>query len=354
MPGEILAPSRLPRRGFEALHAALGATAPNHARSHLWLNRVIEPGLDFLGGARMGHQRALIIGTYGPADPLIAGRRGSPASRQLPMPWIFETGSPWNTWDRGGCRPQFARKQLERYLSRDAAFISTVSRPLAKHFAALVPGVPVHLLPNGFDPDLANRRDELMLAGREWLAINAPTGVRVFGHFGRVGASDPSSTPVLASLVREIRKRPEVAAGWHFLFVGELREDERSMIAAMPVSHSHVPTVSRERAFGLTASVDRLLLLTGSRRSVATGKLFDYIAARRPIVNITGVRNEASRIIDAYRLGSAITQSTLSATLGCLFADSLGPTEVDSEVYQKFSREHQSASLARWIAQAAR
>jgi type IV pilus biogenesis protein CpaD/CtpE len=64
----------------------------------------------------------------------------------------------------------------------------------------------------------------------------------------------------------------------------------------------------------LQRAADALLVVTGSasQRSVATGKLFEYLGARRPIL-VLGKETEAARIVAETRAGLAVSVSDATA-----------------------------------------
>ena len=67
----------------------------------------------------------------------------------------------------------------------------------------------------------------------------------------------------------------------------------------------HAGTLPRRRALELQRAASGLLLLTsGTRRGEATGKLFEYLGAERPIL-VLGDDSEAARIVRATASGLA-------------------------------------------------
>jgi glycosyltransferase involved in cell wall biosynthesis len=68
--------------------------------------------------------------------------------------------------------------------------------------------------------------------------------------------------------------------------------------------------LERPRALALQSAADTLLVVTegASRSSVATGKVFEYLAARRPIL-VLGEGTEAARIVADAGAGTATSAS---------------------------------------------
>ena len=92
------------------------------------------------------------------------------------------------------------------------------------------------------------------------------------------------------------------------MLAGPLSEDERALIEdpGLDGMVRWVGSLERSRVLGLQRSADSLLVLAASfgRRSVATGKLYEYLAAGRRIL-VVGKESEAARIVVEVGAGSA-------------------------------------------------
>ncbi len=96
------------------------------------------------------------------------------------------------------------------------------------------------------------------------------------------------------------------------VFAGPLSARERELLAADDLSGlvKVVGWLERPRALALQRAADTLLVVTegASRSSVATGKVFEYLAARRPIL-VLGEGTEAARIVADAGAGTATSAS---------------------------------------------
>jgi glycosyltransferase involved in cell wall biosynthesis len=189
-------------------------------------------------------------------------------------------------------------------------------------------GVDAVLITNGFDPEesaaAAKAIDPLLARDRH-----------SFVHTGRMGLARTSPQPLLDA-VRELRRSdPEVAERLEIVFVGPLSDEESELLAA-PDLVGHVRAAGsfdRTRTLALQRSADTLLVITegSARRSVATGKLFEYLAAGRPIL-VLGEETEAARIVKETRTGSvtsAIDPRAIAAALRQL-AETGGAAQPDA------------------------
>lgn len=199
------------------------------------------------------------------------------------IPWIADLRDPWQ---REGMRARpAALTALDRVLEprtlRQASALTTVSEPLAAGLRARYPSVPVYVVPNAFSE-------------ADWEPIRfVEPDVTRFLYAGQLygGRCDPRPFfSALASLLHDGRIRGEEV---HVDFYGDTNEWLRAEITRAGLGgivtlHGRVP---REEILRLERSASRLLLFLWndpSERGTYTGKLFEYLGARRRIIAIGG------------------------------------------------------------------
>ena len=210
--------------------------------------------------------------------------------------WTFEP--PRSAWPLRSQRSLDER--LERLVATHADAVVAVTAPIAQDFEGRL-GVPAELITNGFDPDEAPppepEPDALLASDRH-----------SFVHTGRMALSRVTPRPLLEALRLLQGEHRAVAERLEIVFAGSLTEDERGLLAAPDLDGTVRATgwLERPRALRLQRAADTLLLLTegSSRRSVATGKLYEYLLARRPLL-VLGDETEAARIVSETRTGLA-------------------------------------------------
>jgi glycosyltransferase involved in cell wall biosynthesis len=182
---------------------------------------------------------------------------------------------------------------LERFVVRRAGAVVTVSEPLSADLRRRH-GIAVETISNGFDPDdraaaPVGRTDQLADPRKLTLV-----------HTGGLG-SQRTLRPLLEALAR---LGPDEADRVELVLAGAQTGPERALYA----DPSFVPFVRplgfmpREKAMALQAAADVLVLVTsGVRTGEATGKLFEYLAAGRPILALA----EGSAAADLVRAAGA-------------------------------------------------
>jgi glycosyltransferase involved in cell wall biosynthesis len=282
-----------------------------------------------------------VITTSPPQSAHVVGRalkrRGLCWIAELRDGWTFEPPhAPWPS------RPQRAfDRGLERRLLSRADAVVAVTEPIAVDARDRL-GVEAHVITNGFDPEEVGERepDPLLRAG-----------VHSFVHTGRVGVTGTRLEPLLAALRQLAPDSPPLEV----VFAGSLSEDEARQLAAPELNGlvRVVGSLERGRALKLQRSAHTLLVITegNRRRSVATGKLFEYLAAGPPIL-VLGDETEAARIVRETGTGEAASATDPAAIATALrrFAGGESGTSRDPEALEEFSWARLATRYAELIA----
>lgn len=260
------------------------------------------------------------------------------------VPWIAELRDGWSFEPPRAAWPlrvqQRADRALEDALLRRASAAVAVTAPIVEDLQARF-SIPVGLITNGFDPE-----DE-------------PTGEEVSGlldperfslvHTGRMAIARSTPAPLLEALRLLRSTEPELDGRLEIVFAGPLSADEAELLAGEDVSDTvrTVGALERPLALQLQRAADALLVITegSTRRSVATGKLFEYLAAKRPIL-VLGEETEAARIVADAGAGFAAPaddpEEIAAALKRLLSRDSSVPTgkAVERYAYPKLAEEY--------------
>ena len=266
-------------------------------------------------------------------------RRGIPWIAELRDGWTFEPPRPPF---RGPQRALDAR--LERSTLSRADLVLGVTEPIVKDARRRL-GVRAELVTNAFDPE-----EHVDPAAAEGLLRDGRT---TLVHTGRMAVSGTSPRPLLAALglLPDLRDRIDV------VLAGPLSEDERELVARAEQGGlvRWVGALERERTLALQRAADALLVVTegSTRRSVATGKLFEYLAARRPIL-VLGEETEAARIVREAGAGRATSATDAQAIAQAVRGIVEEPPEAPApEAIERYGFPAVAARLAKLVEEVA-
>jgi hypothetical protein len=275
-----------------------GAIAPDS-----WGLKAAKVAADITRREQDAGQRCVIFGSFCPLDAIVAA---TAAARETGAPLVldFRDGLGFESFGMQGTASVAVKRLFEARLCRQASALISVSEPLVGYLRARFPNVSVELLPNGFDPAEFTQRDHQIQAvlARYTRRLHRPGSI-VIGHFGRLGLSDPGTTAALAALAAAVGDADvALRERLHLVFMGELTASEQAMIRAMDCRVTLLKQRRKPWALALMRACDGLLLLTSDRSSVATGKLFDYLAISSRVLHISLTRNEAAKLLDQTAL----------------------------------------------------
>lgn len=238
----------------------------------------------------------LILASSPPPTSLLVAYR---LHRKFGIPWVAELRDLW--MDHPYHRPPAWRKALEERLERrvlsSAAGIVTVSRPMAENLKGKYKK-DVAVVLNGFDPEdyppPSNERAEASRLRILYTGMIYP------------GKRDPS--PLFEALSRMGSMSEHVRV----LFYGSFLETARELAERYGVHHLvevHGPVPYRD-SLRMQREADILLLLLWSNpkeEGVYTGKLFEYLGARRPVLSVGGTETVAAALIRERRAGATLS-----------------------------------------------
>ncbi|QNK01060.1 glycosyl transferase [Dyella telluris] len=340
----ILAAAFIRSLPFALAHGAVG--------SRQWLVAALAEADRLCREKLDAGERCVVIGSYSPVDSLIAAASLS-ARHDVACIQDFRDGLVFESLGRAGWLPGLVRGIIERRVVSTRGLITSVSGPLVDDFKRRYPDKPVAMLPNGYDPDdfAALDHDEARSEQAEaLLASTVPPGWQVIGHFGRIGASDSSASKSLEYFVEAMNQDEESATHKRMvIFAGELTTFEKAVLERAQFPVAMLGQVERGLALQLMKRCDRLLLLTGSRASCATGKLFEYLAVGADVICVSGIHNAATAILAESRSGQSIlisqgAQGVLKLQKAVAASDVAGQRDIAA-----YSKVEQARVLDQWL-----
>jgi glycosyltransferase involved in cell wall biosynthesis len=195
---------------------------------------------------------------------------------------------------------QWLNRLMEKAVLTKADRILVVSPAHHQALSAIVPAERLVLLTDGFDP--------ADFAKPPAFTPQADLVIRHFGSLARShgGRGDPRGLQALVTVIKSLATdgrpvRVEV--------VGSDRVDHPACQSLPPLPHAE--------AIGLMHQTEVLLLVPGAA-AVLPGKLYDFAATGRPILNIGDLDGESARWIAAKRAGVTVAPDDVAGLAAAL------------------------------------
>ncbi len=270
---------------------------------------------------------------------------GSAAKRATGVRWIADlrdplAGHPHRDVSRLAVRAKEQGNQgVAALVARHADAIVSVSEAITTEMRGRSPRGPVVTIANGADFD-------------DFAGLPYTPGSRFrITHAGSFfGQRDPR--PFLTALAR--------VDGVEARFVGDFRAADREWAAGITDRIELIPFASHRRALELERDSETLLLLIpeagGRGRGILSGKVFEYLAARRPILALVPPDGAAAELIHATGAGVVVApddidgiERELTALRDRFRAGTLTETALSEAWQEKLSRRTRVQELAELI-----
>jgi glycosyltransferase involved in cell wall biosynthesis len=273
--------------------------------------QIVVPDLSLVGWIPFVLARALglarrerfdcVITTSPPPSTHLIGRAlqlaGTPWIADLRDGWTFDAPRPpWPTGIQDAVDAALERATLAR-----ADSVVAVTEPIAADLERRL-GRAVATITNGFDPD-------------ERPSDSAPAvdpGRHSLVHTGRLNVVGRSPQAFVDGLHEYLRRRPDGARHLEVVLAGPVSADQERLLSDPRLDGlvRSLGSLERPAALALQRQADTLLVLAEGNqlrpaRSIATGKLFEYLGAGRPVL-VLGVESEAARIVAGVGAGTAV------------------------------------------------
>lgn len=219
------------------------------------------------------HGADVIVAT---GEPFVLFRYASRLSKEFGIPWIADYRDPW-THDRARLPWRVSRTwnaTLEAKFTASSSAITTVSEFVGDLIATLIKGKPIHVVPNGYDPDAVSRARGIE-QGSEKLTI---------AFVGTIYDGYPLEGVLSACSQFLVRTRD---ARFELRFVGIDRQDEVETIVGSRYP-ALIPFVTffkkapNAEIIEILATANAFLLFNNF--AYVGTKIYDYLALRRRIL----------------------------------------------------------------------
>lgn len=323
----------------------------------LWLPAAVREGRRLLESV----PHAAIVATGPPFSSFLVAARLQRASG---LPLVLDYRDEWDLTNRFHENKKYGRlasrlnRLMERAVTRRASAIVATSEASARAIMAArdpraVP-VPVVCLRNGFDPeDFASpapatpaggdRRFRLVYTGTLW--------------------AHTSVAPLVDAVERLCRERPDLADRLELVFAGRRTEAQEQLLSRLSGTGVHLvvhPYLDHHQVIDLMRSANALCSLTTDAPDAErflNAKIFEYMAARRPILAIAP-RGDLWRVLDEYPAASRFVPADVPAIAACLvhklsrFATGAAEPPVEWDGH-RYDRRQQAGELSGLLARVA-
>lgn len=299
----------------------------------------VKPAVKVLEDLIVSNEIDVIITTGPPHSMHLIGHK---LKQKLDVKWVADFRDPWTQWGlfQNFNMSQLAwnkHKKLEKKVLRDANEVITVSHHYAEGLKELYQR-DVHVITNGFDE-----------AEFESVANIKPDKF-VIRHLGVVD-EHRNPWPLLNAVEKLAAQNVQI----NIEFVGNVNEtlkaeiSERKELAGSVefkpyVSHSEVLPLYRKSAVLLSLPMN-----AENAKGNIPGKIFEYLAAKRPILAIGDISGDAARIVKETGAGIIVEERDHEGIMNALltmkknFED--GKENTPSEI-EKYTRKNLTARLA--------
>lgn len=291
-----------------------------------------------------------ILATYSPIEAMEIGVALS-EKYHIPLIADFRDGLLFEPLEEENLRYLATKRRyenIERKITQCAHLIVTVSEPISTYFRERYAHSNVMTLHNGFDPDDIAPDT----------SVELPDEIINFVHTGRLGGSEKGrGVDALAAALNGLLERsPSIKNKFQLHFVGHLLQVEKRMLATLAErglvnlwGHQ-----SRAKALAFQRKADVLLLITApDKASIATGKIFEYLAAGKPILALTR-GTEAAQIVRETGSGIVVDPENsheIAAVIEEMVLNNGHISSPSREVIAQFDRNKQMGRLATRIRQ---
>ena len=270
---------------------------------------------------------------------------GALVSRVTGVPWVADlrdsiVAKPDRRIERRTVRvKERTQVTVARLVAKRAAAVTAVTHKIADETKALNSRLHVEVIPNGADFD-----------DYDGIPFRGSTSFRITHTGSFFAARDPR--PFLTALGRA---DPDVVAR----FVGDFRSSDYDWAVKNGVADrlQLIPFVSHRQALELQRDSEALLLLlpdVGERgRDVPSGKIFEYLASRRPILAVVPPEGSAAELIREANAGVVAAPDDVDAIADAIASlvarwrsNTLEPPPLPDQLRDRLDRRERSREFA--------
>ena len=274
---------------------------------------------------------------------------GLKLKKETGLPWIADLRDPWTDiyYYKTMLHLGYAKRKdaaYEKTVLENADEILVVSDPIKRIFLSKSDKInpeKIHVIPNGydhadFDMTSSSPDNSFLITYTGTLAANY--GVENFFYACAEIKKENSNLPL------------------RFRFAGEIEDSIRQLINKVGISDNveYVGYIPHKESVKCLLNSTALLLAIPrikDNEGILTGKLFEYLASRKPIICVGPVNGDAAKIIEECKAGNTFDYSE-KENLKRYLQTLINTWKVnhnldrDNDLHQKYSRKNQAEELS--------
>jgi glycosyltransferase involved in cell wall biosynthesis len=306
----------------------------------------VKPSVKFLKKYLTENKVDAIITTGPPHSMHLIGLK---LKKQLGLPWVADFRDPWTNIDFYDelmltCWANYRHHKLEKAVLTKADCTLTVGFTMANEFTAMG-AKNVKVITNGFDDDDLDSG----IAPK-----HSPDKHFSIAH---VGSINKARNPVLLwkVLANLVKTNPTFGQQLKIKLIGKVDVAVFDSIATFGLEQyvektEYLP--HRESIAAMSQSAVLLLLVNRTKNAagILTGKFFEYMATKRPILTIGPMNGDIARIVNETNCGKVVDfddESGLKSSILELFANYKDNSQrINAQNISKYSRNNLTVKLA--------
>ncbi len=307
----------------------------------------INPSINYLNQHLTEHPVDAIISTGPPHSLHLIAMQ---VSRKHQIPWLADFRDPWTNIDfykdlkLTNCSDKKHRK-LEKNVLKNASAVTVISNSMADDFNRIYPR-KYDVITNGYDPEDIPTESPLELDKKFTIA-----------HIGTlVSTRNPETLWIV--LKKLISSQPDMANDLQIKLVGKIDHTVTNSLEKYGLIPfvNRIPYMSHDEVMICQRQSQVLLLIinnTPNAGMILTGKFFEYLAARRPILCIGTPDGDAAKILQQTHAGLLATHDDIDTTeqhiLTYYKQYKSGNLEVDSREIEQYARKKLTEQMAKLL-----
>ena len=263
----------------------------------------VKPSVEFLTDYLSENPVDVIISTGPPHSMHLIAQKLKEA---FGIPWMADFRDPWTDlyYNKDFYQLGFAKrknKRLEEKVLKTADVVVTVGNELKKYFDRFNSNVEV--ITNGYDDEVDNHK-KIELSHKFSLSY--------------IGLLPKSSLPtnLLIAIQHLVEENPDFKNDLELNFVGDIHESVSGLVNELQLTNytNFLGYVKHNEAIKYQKSAQVLLVLIPNvegNKGIITGKVFEYMAANRPILALGPADGDLQTILRDSNTGTVIDYDDL-------------------------------------------